>query len=101
MDEDSIGWKLCHGDVFRPPKYTLLLAPLLGSGVQCLVMVAGTIGKSILWSHCFILLLTCYQCFPLLVCSTHHLGEDLFLTALHSMFWQGKMTCALDDLDHD
>ncbi|CDH50774.1 transmembrane 9 superfamily protein member 4 [Lichtheimia corymbifera JMRC:FSU:9682] len=43
LDEDSIGWKLCHGDVFRPPKFTLLLAPLLGSGVQCLVMVAGTI----------------------------------------------------------
>lgn len=47
------------------------------------------------------LMLTCDQCFPLLVCSTHHLGEDLFLMALHSMFWQGKMTCALDDLDHD
>ncbi|KAI7857545.1 hypothetical protein BDC45DRAFT_500083 [Circinella umbellata] len=43
LDEDSIGWKLCHGDVFRPPKYALLLAPLLGSGVQCLIMVAGTI----------------------------------------------------------
>ncbi|KAI9489321.1 hypothetical protein BDB00DRAFT_843884 [Zychaea mexicana] len=43
LDEDSIGWKLCHGDVLRPPKHALLLAPLLGSGVQCLIMVAGTI----------------------------------------------------------
>ncbi|KAI8140288.1 GI18231 [Fennellomyces sp. T-0311] len=43
LDEDSIGWKLVHGDVLRPPKYALLLAPLLGSGVQCLIMVAATI----------------------------------------------------------
>ncbi|KAI9311158.1 transmembrane 9 superfamily member 4-like [Dichotomocladium elegans] len=48
MDEDSIGWKLCHGDVFRPPKYMLLLAPLLGSGAQCLVMVVATLVLSIL-----------------------------------------------------
>ena len=35
--EESIeetGWKLVHGDVFRPPQYTRLFVAILGSGVQ-------------------------------------------------------------------
>ncbi|RKP39245.1 hypothetical protein BJ085DRAFT_24127 [Dimargaris cristalligena] len=39
---ETIGWKLLHGDVFRPPKFGGLLAPLLGSGVQ-LLLVAVTV----------------------------------------------------------
>ncbi|KAF3939803.1 hypothetical protein ABW19_dt0201912 [Dactylella cylindrospora] len=35
--EDTTGWKLVHGDVFRPPIYGGLMAPLVGSGVQLLV----------------------------------------------------------------
>ena len=31
---DETGWKLVHGDVFRPPKHSFLLTVLLGSGVQ-------------------------------------------------------------------
>lgn len=33
-EEDITGWKLVHGDVFRPPPYAGLLAPLVGSGTQ-------------------------------------------------------------------
>lgn len=43
--EDS-GWKLVHGDVFRPPKYPLLLAVLVGNGAQLFAMTALTIGRS-------------------------------------------------------
>jgi hypothetical protein len=35
--EESIeetGWKLVHGDVFRPPQFTRLFVAILGSGVQ-------------------------------------------------------------------
>lgn len=39
--EDVTGWKLLHGDVFRPPPYAGLFAPLLGSGLQLLFMVTG------------------------------------------------------------
>ncbi len=39
--EDVTGWKLLHGDVFRPPPYGGLLAPLVGSGMQLVFMVAG------------------------------------------------------------
>lgn len=39
--EDISGWKLLHGDVFRPPPYGGLLAPLVGSGMQLVFMVAG------------------------------------------------------------
>ena len=39
--EDISGWKLLHGDVFRPPIYGGLLAPLIGSGMQLVFMVAG------------------------------------------------------------
>ena len=41
VQEDS-GWKLVHGDVFRPPKKPLLLAVLLGSGSQLFMMVGAT-----------------------------------------------------------
>ncbi|RVD86730.1 uncharacterized protein DFL_004992 [Arthrobotrys flagrans] len=37
--DDTAGWKLVHGDVFRPPAFGGLLSPLVGSGVQILVTV--------------------------------------------------------------
>lgn len=39
--EDVSGWKLLHGDVFRVPEYSGLLAPLVGSGMQLFFMVSG------------------------------------------------------------
>ena len=39
--EDITGWKLLHGDVFRPPPYGGLLAPLIGSGMQLVFMAFG------------------------------------------------------------
>lgn len=41
--EDVTGWKLLHADVFRPPAYGYLLAPLVGSGTQLLFMATGLI----------------------------------------------------------
>lgn len=40
LDENA-GWKLIHGDVFRPPTYGGLLAPLVGCGTQLLFMSVG------------------------------------------------------------
>lgn len=40
--EDS-GWKLVHGDVFRPPKHSLALAVLVGNGAQLFLMSGFTI----------------------------------------------------------
>lgn len=40
--EDS-GWKLVHGDVFRPPHHALLLSVLLGNGLQLFMMAGFTI----------------------------------------------------------
>jgi transmembrane 9 superfamily protein 2/4 len=45
VQEDS-GWKLVHGDVFRPPKNPLFLSVLLGNGVQLFAMAGLTIGMS-------------------------------------------------------
>jgi transmembrane 9 superfamily protein 2/4 len=39
--EDSTGWKPLHGDVFRPPPYGNILAPLIGSGMQLVFMALG------------------------------------------------------------
>ncbi|KAJ5161420.1 Sodium:alanine symporter [Penicillium capsulatum] len=39
--DDTSGWKLLHGDVFRVPAYSGLLAPLVGSGMQLLFMATG------------------------------------------------------------
>ncbi|KAI9817215.1 MAG: hypothetical protein M1827_001328 [Pycnora praestabilis] len=46
--EDITGWKLLHGDVFRPPPYGGLLAPLIGSGMQLVFMAVGLLGLSCL-----------------------------------------------------
>lgn len=32
--QEEFGWKLVHGDVFRPPRKGMLLSVLLGAGVQ-------------------------------------------------------------------
>lgn len=45
--EDTTGWKLVHGDVFRPPKYAGLFAPVIGSGMQILMMTVLTMMFSI------------------------------------------------------
>ncbi|KAL1960054.1 hypothetical protein VTO42DRAFT_226 [Malbranchea cinnamomea] len=39
--EESASWKRLHGDVFRSPAYSGLLAPLVGSGMQLLFMATG------------------------------------------------------------
>lgn len=46
--EDNSGWKLLHGDVFRIPAYSGLLAPLIGSGMQLLFMATGLLVLSCL-----------------------------------------------------
>ncbi|KAI4240627.1 MAG: hypothetical protein L6R40_004994 [Gallowayella cf. fulva] len=39
--EDTTGWKLLHGDIFRAPPYAGYLAPLIGSGMQLVFMATG------------------------------------------------------------
>eukprot|EP00729_Bicosta_minor_P007009 gene7009-26126_t len=41
--QEEFGWKLVHGDVFRPPNQAMLLAVLLGSGSQVMIMVLVTL----------------------------------------------------------
>nr|XP_039252288.1 transmembrane 9 superfamily member 4-like [Styela clava] len=40
---EETGWKLVHGDVFRPPKNIMLLVSLIGAGVQLFGMAIITI----------------------------------------------------------
>ncbi|KAF2195049.1 endosomal P24A protein-like protein [Zopfia rhizophila CBS 207.26] len=47
VQEDS-GWKLVHGDVFRPPKNPLLLSVMLGNGAQLFSMAGLTIAFALL-----------------------------------------------------
>ncbi|PSN35447.1 Transmembrane 9 superfamily member 2 [Blattella germanica] len=37
--QEEFGWKLVHGDVFRPPRKGMLLSVLLGSGTQWFLMI--------------------------------------------------------------
>ncbi|CAG8515208.1 12441_t:CDS:10 [Ambispora leptoticha] len=46
--QEDFGWKLVHGDVFRPPANTMLLAVLLGSGAQLFFMTAVTLVFAVL-----------------------------------------------------
>ncbi|KAI8482242.1 PREDICTED: transmembrane 9 superfamily member 4-like isoform X1 [Branchiostoma belcheri] len=45
---EETGWKLVHGDVFRPPRYTKLLSSLVGAGVQIFFMSVITIAFAML-----------------------------------------------------
>ncbi len=51
-DGEESGWKLVHGDVFRPPSNPLLFASMLGSGVQLLCLVIGLLILAG-WRPCF------------------------------------------------
>ena len=42
---DETGWKLVHGDVFRPPRNPRLLSALVGTGIQIFLMVLITLCK--------------------------------------------------------
>ena len=44
--QEEFGWKLVHGDVFRPPRKGMLLSVFLGSGVQMLAMSGITLVSS-------------------------------------------------------
>lgn len=43
--KEEFGWKLVHGDVFRPPRRGMLLSVFVGSGIQVLCMTVVTLGK--------------------------------------------------------
>jgi transmembrane 9 superfamily protein 2/4 len=46
IQEDS-GWKLVHGDVFRPPRNSLMLSVLVGNGAQLFMMAGFTIAFAV------------------------------------------------------
>ncbi|KAI8327012.1 hypothetical protein EDC96DRAFT_453665 [Choanephora cucurbitarum] len=41
--QEDYGWKLVHGDVFRPPQRPMFLSVLVGSGAQILAMTGLTL----------------------------------------------------------
>lgn len=43
--QEEFGWKLVHGDIFRPPRKGMLLSVLLGNGVQIFFMTLITLRK--------------------------------------------------------
>ena len=43
--QKECGWKLVHGDVFRPPGKGMLLSVMLGTGTQVIMMTSITLGK--------------------------------------------------------
>ncbi|TKX20071.1 transmembrane 9 superfamily protein [Elsinoe australis] len=47
VQEDS-GWKLIHGDVFRPPPHPLILSILVGNGSQLFLMTGFTLAFALL-----------------------------------------------------
>ncbi|KAJ1618009.1 hypothetical protein T492DRAFT_892772 [Pavlovales sp. CCMP2436] len=46
--EEETGWKLVHGDVFRPPHNPMLLCVSVGTGAQVLGMLMITMGFAVL-----------------------------------------------------
>merc|ERR1719460_2551414 len=46
--EEETGWKLVHGDVFRPPRSPMMLSVLVGTGVQTVSMAVVTMVFAVL-----------------------------------------------------
>lgn len=69
LDEtiEETGWKLVHGDVFRPPPNPRLFAAVIGSGIQIFFMALITICKNLYFFMRNILLLKLYYIFMLLL----------------------------------
>ncbi|CAJ1990819.1 endosomal integral membrane protein [Leishmania donovani] len=42
-DREDSGWKLVHGDVFRPPRGAVFLSVLVGNGMQIMFMVIASL----------------------------------------------------------
>jgi transmembrane 9 superfamily protein 3 len=42
-DMDESGWKLCHGDVFRPPRALEIMAAVVGTGAQLAFLAVFTV----------------------------------------------------------
>jgi transmembrane 9 superfamily protein 2/4 len=55
-EAEETGWKLVHGDVFRPPTRPMLLSVLVGSGVQVFTMTLITLSKFFVSCAQFLLL---------------------------------------------
>ena len=53
--QEEFGWKLVHGDVFRPPRKGMLLSVFLGSGTQIFIMTFVTLCESGAVSQQFVL----------------------------------------------
>lgn len=68
---EETGWKLVHGDVFRPPQHRMLLAACVGTGVQlCLLGL-------------FVILLTIMGTFyEVRMCSQSFQPSDLMVSVL-------------------
>ena len=73
--QEEFGWKLVHGDVFRPPRKGMLLSVFLGSGSQvlqrCYVRTLGVLHLNLISmvdSLCVTRLLQYYQHFSCTAC---------------------------------
>lgn len=49
---EEYGWKLVHGDVFRPPRRGMLLSVMVGSGTQVFIMTLVTLCKYCILQWC-------------------------------------------------
>ncbi|KAK9473077.1 uncharacterized protein V1510DRAFT_415977 [Dipodascopsis tothii] len=47
LPEEISGWKLVHGDVFRPPDHKGVLASVIGAGVQLCVMAVSVLAFAV------------------------------------------------------
>lgn len=61
MQED-FGWKLVHGDVFRPPTFPMLLSVYVGTGTQFLCMIFITLSKLFCFFDCVIQYIIVFAC---------------------------------------
>jgi hypothetical protein len=80
--QEEFGWKLVHGDVFRPPRKGMMLAVCLGSGTQILCMTAITLVSEVLLTRYMLFYTTCGLIFRAFVENSYGLTEPTLLFLL-------------------
>ena len=80
--QEEFGWKLVHGDVFRPPKKAMLLSVLLGSGTQITTMTFVTLGKNAHKKNNHVIILQGMQS----CCDLSVIGTETLCIVVHSLY---------------
>ena len=94
--QDEVGWKLVHGDVFRTPRWIMLLTCAIGNGAQILVLILSILALSLMnmfyAGNRGALYSACVVFYALTACVAGYVSTNLYLQ-LGGTKWATNAVC--------